>query len=149
MPVEDNDCNLTSLLLLGSGPNIPAFKKTMDLVSKEQYFVTVIIGDASECKHTDAFICGVKFSISGYELRFLQSQNKKKKKIHRTRAMSWNHRKYVREVLWCQEKHHCFYIILDMNRFSLLNEQCCWQRWALTSHRETKPLSVYICLEKG
>lgn len=50
----------------------------MDLVSKEQYFVTVIIGDASECKHTDAFICGVKFSI--YELRFLQSQNKKKKK---------------------------------------------------------------------
>lgn len=52
----------------------------MDLVSKEQYFVTVIIGDASECKHTDAFICGVKFSISGYELRFLQSQNKKKKK---------------------------------------------------------------------
>lgn len=37
--------------------------------------------------------------------------------------MFWNHRKYVGEVLDAKKTY--FYIILDMNRFSLSDQQRC------------------------
>lgn len=109
----------------------------MDLVSKVQYFVTVIIGDGSECKHTDAFICGAKLCISPAML-FLQSKSKRKKCIGKNNVLK--QQEISRRCF--NAKKTCFYIILEMNRFSLLNGQRCWQKW-LTSLKRSHFLYIF------